>query len=128
MCVRLHFSRVTTHLCFNCVSVHMYIYTLYSMDYCLQIKAFNQSKARYKVITTHTDASSLSIFEDCTNCSMHPFNYSLIRLIYTTMFLQQFHLSSLTQPTTTLSCVTICHYLCYCFHRLFQRNFQVRFP
>ena len=44
MC-RLHFSRVTTHLCFNCVSVYMY--TLYSMYYYLQNKSFqsiNQSK------------------------------------------------------------------------------------
>ena len=29
MCVRLHFSKVTTHLCFNCVSVYMYIYSVF---------------------------------------------------------------------------------------------------
>ena len=43
MCVRLHFSKVTTHLCFLTVFLCICIYTLYSMDYCLQIKAFNQS-------------------------------------------------------------------------------------
>ena len=29
MCVRLHFSRVTTRLCFNCICVYVYIYSVF---------------------------------------------------------------------------------------------------
>ena len=68
---------------------------------------------------TRTDAQCLSIFENGTDCTMHPFNYTLLRLTEIIMFLTQCHLSLLTQPT--------CRELYCCFCRLLKRVLQVRF-
>ena len=53
------------------------------------------------LITTHRDSNCLgiSIFEDCTNCTMYPFNYTFLRLTYATIFSKECHHSLLTQPT-----------------------------
>ena len=60
-----------------------------------------------KVLLQLRDSNCLSIFEDCTNCTIHSLNYTLLRLTYTTMFFKQCHLSLLTQPTTMLSRVVL---------------------
>ena len=54
-------------------------------------KNINIALENISVIENHSqkpkNVKRLSIFTDCTNCTMHHINYILLRLYYTSMFL-----------------------------------------